>query len=76
MKDFQDFELCCAVRPEINRNFNRYPKYTMPDNFKVAMSYVPYQKLGEIYSEETALLNGTLFPELDKPFMKGRCRYD
>ena len=76
MKDFQDFELCCAVKPEISRNIRKYPKHTMPDNFKIAMSYVPYQTLGEIYSEEAALFSGTLFPELDKPFMKGRCRYD
>ena len=76
MKDFQDFELCCAVKPEINHKANKMPRYTMPDTFPLAMSYVPYQKFNNYYSEEEALMNGTLFPELDKPFMKGRCKYD
>ena len=33
-----------------------------------AMAYVPMQKIGKRYSDETALLRGTLFPELDLPF--------
>ena len=76
MKDFQDFELCCSAKPEINLKTNKIPKYTMPDTFKVAMSYVPYQKFEDYYTEEDALMCGTLFPELDKPFMRGRCKYD
>ena len=35
----------------------------------VAMAYVPVQEWGDIYSEEVALSNGTLFPDLDKPFL-------
>lgn len=40
----------------------------------LAMAYVPMQKICEVYDVETALMNGTLFPELDKPFLgKGGC---
>ena len=45
---------------------------TRLDDLPVAMAYVPMQKLGEKYTEDTALKNGTLFPELDKPFLGRR----
>ncbi len=35
----------------------------------LAMAYVPWQEWNEAYDEETALQRGTLFPELDKPFL-------
>ena len=38
------------------------------DELPLAMSYVPMQKFGEVYSEDDALCRGTLFPCLDKPF--------
>lgn len=37
----------------------------------LAMAYVPFQKFGMLYDEVKALDNGTLYPDLDKPF-KGR----
>lgn len=40
----------------------------LPDGFPIAMAYVKWQELGETYPPETALKNGTLFPDLDKPF--------
>ena len=43
----------------------------LPKDAAVTMAYVPLQKNIETYSEEKALENGTLFPELNKPF-KGR----
>lgn len=41
----------------------------------VAMAYVPWQTLGTVYQSDTAFMQGTLFPELDKPLMVGgeRC---
>ena len=39
------------------------------DKFPVAMAYVRWQELGKIYQPELALMRGTLFPDLDKPFM-------
>ncbi|MCM1427033.1 MAG: spore coat associated protein CotJA [Eubacterium sp.] len=44
------------------------------DRFPVAMAYVPWQRLTNIYEDlDEALLNGTIFPELNKPFMGRRC---
>lgn len=37
----------------------------------LAMAYVPFQKFGMLYDEVKALDNGTLYPDLDKPF-RGR----
>ncbi len=35
----------------------------------LAMAYVPNQKFRDIYDMETALMKGTIFKELDKPFL-------
>ena len=41
----------------------------MPENPRLAFSYVPYQKkLGEMYSKSEALNKGTLFKDLYWPF--------
>lgn len=34
----------------------------------LAMAYVPMQALEKVFTPEDALMNGTLFPELYKPF--------
>ncbi len=39
------------------------------DGMVLAMAYVPVQEWDDIYSEDVALCNGTLFPDLDKPFL-------
>ena len=39
-----------------------------------AMAYVPYQQYKTIYSAEKGLENGTIFPELDKPFLETKWR--
>lgn len=44
------------------------------DEFPVAMAYVPWQYMNQIYEDlGDALEIGTLFPELNKPFMRGCC---
>ena len=43
----------------------------------VGMAYVPMQKFGTTYEPQKALMAGTIFPELDKPFTgkpRGCCR--
>jgi hypothetical protein len=35
----------------------------------LAMAYVPYQKLDKLYDMNAGLKRGTLFPELDLPFI-------
>lgn len=49
-----------------------YPEYI--DRFPIAMAYVPWQYLTEIYEDlEEAFRVGTIFPELNKPFTGRRC---
>lgn len=44
------------------------------DKFPLTMAYVPWQKFDRLYDDlEKAYKNGTIFPELDKPFMGRRC---
>jgi hypothetical protein len=37
-----------------------------------AMAYVPWQHFTKAYEPQKALMVGTIFPELDKPFC-GKC---
>lgn len=39
------------------------------ENFALAMAYVPMQKFKSLYELDEALQHGTIFPELNKPFM-------
>lgn len=44
------------------------------DSFELAMAYVPWQRWNRTYDAHRALMSGTIFPELDKPFCgAGRC---
>lgn len=46
-----------------------------PADMPIAMAYVPWQKWQEIYEPCRALESGTIFKELDKPFLgKGGMR--
>jgi hypothetical protein len=38
----------------------------------VAMAYVPVQSFGTVFEPDKAFDRGTLFPDLDKPFLGGR----
>lgn len=45
--------------------------------YVVAMAYVPWQNFTTVYEPDRALTVGTIFPELDKPFLAargGECR--
>lgn len=44
------------------------------EKFPVGMTYVPWQQFGRIYDNlEEGFRNGTIFPELNKPFTGRRC---
>lgn len=73
------------VRPDYGMNPNPTIRPDMPlgpgpvipnrrEEFPIAMAYVPWQCWQEVYPPDRALCRGTIFPELDKPFMMGRCR--
>lgn len=40
-----------------------------PSKTPEAMAYVPFQQFGTMYPPEKGLQTGTIFPELDKPFL-------
>lgn len=42
-----------------------------PKNTPLAMAYVPFQQWSDTYDDDKALARGTLFPELDLPFLRG-----
>lgn len=43
-------------------------------NYPVAMAYVPWQRFDKMYENlEKGFANGTIFPELNKPFTGRRC---
>lgn len=42
-----------------------------PANTPIGMAYVPFQQWTDVYSEDDAFMNGTLFPELNFPFERG-----
>lgn len=46
--------------------------FSCVDNFPLAMAYIPMQKFENIYSLDEALCAGTLFKDLDKPFLGDR----
>lgn len=39
----------------------------------LAMAYVPMQRLNSMYEPEDGFIIGTIFPELDKPWMPKGC---
>ncbi len=41
----------------------------LPEDPVPAMAYVPYQQQGKMYCPEQGMVNGTLFPVLNKPFL-------
>ena len=45
---------------------------SIPDDATPTMAYIPLQLDLMSYETDEALMNGTLFPTLDKPFMRGR----
>lgn len=54
---------------------NHSAKTPFPENPALAIAYVRWQELSNVYEPEKALIQGTLFPELDKPFYGRRARY-
>lgn len=49
-------------------------KHREKDSFALGMAYVPWQSWNHTYDAHRALMSGTIFPELDKPFCAaGRC---
>ena len=63
----------------MNRNFfemkaREYGISSLPEDTTVAMAYVPYQKEYDlnVYSAEQGICKGTMFADLNKPFMPSK----
>ncbi len=54
----------CCIQPE-----GKFPNCT-----PVAMAFIPFQEMSELYDDCKALERGTAFPCLDKPFLGGGCK--
>lgn len=48
-------------------NYSECDRNNLSDSVKerVGYAYVPFQKLGRVYTPEKAMVQGTIFPELD-----------
>ena len=59
---------------KVKQNMAGEHKYcdTQLKNLPLTMAYVPFQKIENIFTEEEALKSGTLFTNLDKPFLGKR----
>ena len=44
---------------------------SFPEQTPLAMAYVPFQQWGKLYDSHEGFHKGTLFPDLDFPFMRG-----
>ena len=62
-----DVEMTSCKTCRKNNSMSAFPAET-----PVGMAYVPYQKWQKIYDAEVALDRGTIFEELDKPFLGER----
>lgn len=52
-----------------------YRRFESQREMVIAMAYVPWQQFGDLYEPDKALSVGTVFPELNKPFVgKGGMR--
>lgn len=58
---------------DINRNDTCHTTEAV-DEMALTMAYVPWQQFSETYEPAKALKQGTIFPELDKPFFGRRAR--
>ncbi len=60
---------CCPVNPS-SEYLGISP---LPENTVTTMAYVPFQTNTTMYDVETGYKNGTVFTDLNKPFLGGRC---
>ncbi len=57
-----------GIKKESTPQSSKYNNVMLKD-LPLTMAYVPFQNIEGVYSNEEALKAGTLFPNLDKPFL-------
>lgn len=55
----------------INASTANYQRSAFPPETPVAMAYVPFQKFQPVIEPTAALMQGTIFPDLYKPWLDG-----
>lgn len=64
-----------SARKDVNNYVDSFSMLSaLPEDAAVTMAYVPFQIDNNVYEAETALCRGTLFPVLDKPFLRTGCK--
>lgn len=58
-------QVASSMSPVTGGGFDEIPQ----DLLSLAMAYVPRQKWQNIYDAKVALVRGTIFADLDKPFI-------
>ena len=69
MEDFFDFTRMSMNDTKFYNKPDKSDKNSCIDSLPLAMAYVPMQAFSTQYDPEAALCRGTLFPDLDKPFV-------
>ncbi len=70
---YRDTASSCAVPSCINDDFCVLTPRDRNDGI-LTMAFVDVQPLESVYPLDAAYSNGTLFPNLNKPFYGGKCR--
>lgn len=59
---------CSECKPDCDMGHDRHKSWGL-EGYPLAMMYSPIQNFGDLYDLDTALMQGTVFEELDLPFM-------
>jgi len=54
----------------MSKSENEAKEQSLFVDHRLAEAYIPIQSYGKIYDPRTALMHGTLFPELYRPYRK------
>ena len=72
MNSHYEFHNAVSLPPKSNdkieKNLFQKPSM-MPNDYSLAIDYVPFQQWEQPYAFPVALTRGTIFPSLDKPFI-------
>ncbi len=64
--------VCCQRSATADRECTRLCDLSAANSLPLTMGYIPMQEWCNTYDTQTALCRGSLFPELDKPFLGSR----
>lgn len=57
------------IKPQPPQQPDQYPECMPQQRMALAMAYVPWQKWQQPYNYEQGLMEGTIFPDLNLPFL-------